>query len=240
MRIHVPGQTHTVVSKKYSHEPFTGNILRFAKMMVAQGCEVIEYGNEGSESEATEHVALRSPEQFESWHPYKDRCEVHPGFDSPSHVGFLAALRKSMNIRICPGDIVVHGFGPAYASLLQAFPEAVHVEPFIGYDSGGFGATRVFVSETWRHYHLGRDSQHTTVPARESYVVPPFWDLEDWPLGDGSGGYFAFLGRKCDAKGLKVMANIISKYDGPHNFLFAGPGVLRSPSVLGPGRLALG
>ena len=45
-RIHIYGLFHTQTNQKYSHCAFTWKILRFSKMMQAQGYEIIEYSNE--------------------------------------------------------------------------------------------------------------------------------------------------------------------------------------------------
>lgn len=226
MRIHIAGLTHTIVNREFSHCAFTSNLMRFAKMMRAQGCEVIEYGNEGSESQANEHVILRTRAVFDQLHPRpaKTTVEKDPGVGSASHTQFVNRLWEELRPRARTGDFFVHAYGLVYEGILKAFPELIHVEPFIGYDAGPFGAYRGFVTEAWRHYHLGRYTQHDNDAARESWVLPMFYDVADWPVGKGDGGYFAFLARKCNAKGLKVLAEIIRRYDGPHHFEIAGPG----------------
>src|SRR5689334_9726044 len=173
MRIHVPTMSHTIVSSDYSHCAFTQNFKRFAKMMRMQGATVIEYGNEGSESEADEHVVLRSRAEFDALYQHKPgACIPRIPQNGPEHSAFTAALIGQMAPRVRRGDFVVHGYGPIYSSLIAAFPSLVHVEPFIGYDSGPFGAYRGFVTEAWRHYHLGRYTQHDAKAARESWVLP--------------------------------------------------------------------
>lgn len=225
MRLHVPTISHTIVSSDYSHCAFTQNFKRFAKMMRAQGATVIEYGNAGSESPADEHVVLRTRAEFDALYQHKPgECIQRINTNGPEHKAFTSSLLVELGRRARPGDFVVHGYGPVYSPALAAFPSLVHVEPFIGYDSGPFGAYRGFVTEAWRHYHLGRYTQHDAKAARESWVLPMFYDVEDWPLGEGKGGYFAFMARKCNAKGLKVLAEIYRRYDGPHHFRIAGPG----------------
>lgn len=226
MRIHIAGLTHTIVSRDFSHCAFTQNLRRFPKMMRAQGCEVIEYGNEGSESDANEHVVLRTRAEYDALHPrvHGQTVEKDPGMGSPSHMQFLFRLRTAFEKRARPGDFFVHAYGLIYQDMLKWFPQAIHVEPFIGYDAGPFGAYRGFVTEAWRHYHLGKYTGHDNDAARESWVLPMFYDPEDWPVGKGDGGYFAFMARKCNAKGLKVLAEIIRRYDGPHHFRIAGTG----------------
>ncbi len=226
MRIHIAGMTHTIVNTEFSHCAFTGNLRRFSKMMRAQGCEVIEYGNEGSTSGANEQVVLRTREEYGRLHPRVpgQTVEKDPGMGSPSHMSFLARLREEFAKRVLPGDFFVHPYGLVYRDMLTWFPQAIHVEPFIGYDAGPFGAYRGFVTEAWRHYHFGKYTQHEAAAARESWVLPMFYDPEDWPVGKGDGGYFAFMARKCTVKGLKVLAEIIRRYDGPHHFRVAGTG----------------
>jgi glycosyltransferase involved in cell wall biosynthesis len=125
-----------------------------------------------------------------------------------------------------PGDIIAHPLGPTFAELTSFFPQAIHVETGIGYKSGPFGAYRIFESESWRHWHFGRYllDDCNSEQARHSWVCPNYYDLEDWPIGKGKGGYFAFMARKCNAKGLGVLAEIIKAYKGPHPCRSAGQG----------------
>lgn len=222
----MPGLYHTVTSQDYSHCAFTGKVLRFSRMMRAQGAEVIEYGNEGSESEASEHVVLRSRARFDELHPREGFVgqgeQVKLG--SESHREFGALLLRALHARVRPGDIVAHPLGPTHAELVTLVPQGIHVETGIGYESGPFGcAARIFETETWRHWHLGKYG-YNDGQAHASWVCPNYYDLEDWPLGEGKGGYFAFMARKCNAKGLKVLAEIIKAYKGPHHFRIAGQG----------------
>lgn len=225
--IHLPALYHTITSDDYSHCAFTGKVLRFSKMMCAQGFDVIEYGNEGSESQATEHVVLRSRARFDELHPRTgfvgEGTQVKIG--SESHLEFHAALIRELRTRVKPGDIIAHPL-QNHKSLVQLFPSLVHVETGIGYTAGPFGAYRIFETETWRHWHFGRYWTETCDPVagQQSWVAPNYYDLEDWPLGAGKGGYFAFMARKCHAKGLRVLAEIINAYDGPHHFRIAGQG----------------
>ena len=52
MRLHLPAIPHTITSAAYSHCAFTGQVLRFPRMMMSVGYEVYHYGVEGSESDA--------------------------------------------------------------------------------------------------------------------------------------------------------------------------------------------
>lgn len=226
--IHLPALYHTITSDDYSHCAFTGKVLRFSKMMRAQGFDVIEYGNEGSTSQATEHVVLRSRARFDELHPRTgfvgEGPQVRVGGES--HQEFTLALIAQLVRRAKPGDIVAHPLGKTHDMLVRMFPSLIHVETGIGYKSGPFGAYRIFESESWRHWHFGRywTDDCDPIAGQQSWVAPNYYDLDDWPLGDGKGGYFAFMARKCNAKGLRVLAEIINAYDGPHRFRIAGQG----------------
>jgi len=61
--LHLIGIFHTIPSQAFSHCAFTGKALRFPRMMQAQGFDVIEYANEGSEAGASEHVQILTAEE---------------------------------------------------------------------------------------------------------------------------------------------------------------------------------
>jgi glycosyltransferase involved in cell wall biosynthesis len=118
------------------------------------------------------------------------------------------------------------------------FPQCNHVELFIGYPDFPFNAWRCFESECWRHYHWGRDDAKPEFQGNRglnkmySAVVPNFYDLADWDLGDGSGDYVLFMGRICAEKGINTILDIIKAWfqdvkkgeREPVKFVFAGQG----------------
>ncbi len=245
MRIHLPGLFHTVCNDEYSHCAFTGKIHRFARMMRGIGHDVIEYGNAGSTSDATEHVQMLSHSEFAKLYKPLGPTEQHARdavMGSDGHKLFEGRLIEALKQRVKPLDIIAHPFGKTHARLLHMFKQQIHVETGVGYNDPPFGAFRIFESEAWRHYHFGRAEnmrnpwdgsmffQNEPGLARNySWVIPNYYDPKDWPLGQGDGNYCLFMGRIESCKGIEVMKVLIEAWHKMHpldglKFKFAGQG----------------
>ena len=206
--LHLPGLFHTQETEAFDHCAFTGKVRRFVPMMRALGWRVILYSNEGSTVDATEHVPMLSREQFAELYGAKEATAFHGDhatIGSAGHAAFEEALIPALRARVQPGDIILHPFGHAHQVLLAEFPEQVHVESGIGYPIVMDGTFKVFESYAWMHYHQGKADRWG---ANYEWVVPNYFDPADWPLGEGTGGYLAFLGRICKEKGLDVIRAI--------------------------------
>ena len=248
-RIHLIAPFHTVSSAAFSHCAFTGKALRFSAMMVPLGYEVFEYGNEGSESKATEHITILSKTDYARLFKPLGPKEFHGGgavIGSPGWTAFHGKLMVELAMRVQPGDIIAHPFGRSHSDVVKLFPQANHIETGIGYPDTPFGAWRIFESETWRHYHWGRDDSKPEFHGNQglnrfySFVIPNSYDPTDWPLGDGSGGYLLFMGRIDPCKGILTIGDIIKAWDKLHpddglKFVFAGQGDMEPVyKMLGP------
>ena len=134
--LHLIGIFHTIHSQEYSHCAFTGKALRFSKMMRMYGYDVIEYANEGSESEATEKVVMLSKQELHDLMGVRKETDFFGNFatiGSPHHQEFERRLIKAMRERVKPGDLVCHPFGHANEAVTTVFPNHYHVETGIGY-----------------------------------------------------------------------------------------------------------
>lgn len=212
-RLHLIGIFHTIHNQAYSHCAFTGKALRFAKMLQNQGYEVIEYANEGSESSANEKVVMLPADRFaelsgetaaEAFHG--DKASVA----SPLHSAFDLRVRAELSTRLQPEDIVCHPFGHAHSSLVQLFNTHRHVETGIGYPTLVPGTFKVFESEAWRHYHMGKENRSGN---NYEWVIPNYFDLDEWEPSYEPGKYIAFMGRICHAKGLDTILEIARRTD---------------------------
>lgn len=248
IRLHVPLPFHTLPdATAYSHCAFTSRALLFCKMMGARdGYEIISYANgDIPPAGASTHVPILTGEEFQRFYPPLRAGEFH---DKHAQIGteaynlFCQRLSSAVADNLLDGDIVLHPFGRPHTHLVKRFRSAIHIEPFVGYDDHPFGAYRVFESQAWRHYHLGRwelmRNPATGQPmfqdepglARNlSWVIPNCRDPEDWPLGGGEGDYVLFMGRLSKVKGLDTIARIIVRWDRLHpddgvKFVFAGQG----------------
>lgn len=204
----------------------------------------MEYSNYGSESEAEEKVGLLNEAEFNQHFPKQaDAAFVgnHATIGTPGWKLFDERLKKELTERAKPSDIIAHGFGSAHSDLPKLFPQCHHVEPFIGYPDKPFGCWRIYESNAWRSYHLGRWQNDASVPRDEkgismlySWVIPNFFEGDQWPFYAKryNKGYVAYMGRIDPCKGTQFMAEVIrehakicaEKNSTPLCFKFAGQG----------------
>jgi 2-polyprenyl-3-methyl-5-hydroxy-6-metoxy-1,4-benzoquinol methylase len=211
MRLHLVGIFHTQATSEYSHCAFTGKALRFPRMMQAQGYEVIEYSNEGSEANATEHVTMLTSSEFDELYGQRKDTEFYGDnatVGSTGHQKFEERLIVEMRKRLEPGDIICHPFGHAHQILMDKFPDYKHVETGIGYPTLMPNSFRIFESYAWMHYHQGKENRQGR---NYEWVVPNYFDIEEWEPNYEPGQYLAFLGRICSVKGMDTILEI-AKY----------------------------
>jgi len=204
MRLHLIGIFHTQHAAAYSHCAFTGKALRFPKMMQGQGYTVIEYSNGGSEGGADEHVEMLNTTEFAALFQRSD-TDFH-GNDatvgSEAHQLFERRLIPALRERLQPEDIICHPFGHAHQQLMAEFPSHQHVETGIGYPTLMPNSFRIFESYAWMHYHQGKEGRNGK---NYEWVVPNYYDLENWEPSYAPGEYLAFLGRITPLKGIDTI-----------------------------------
>lgn len=206
--LHLVGIFHTIHSQEYSHCAFTGKALRFSKMLQMYGYPVIEYANSGSESEAQEKVSILTRAELEEFTGVRDKTAFHgdlAAVGTKHHTEFEKRLVVEMHKRVKPKDIICHPFGHAHSRLLQDFPNNIHVETGIGYPTLVPGTIRIFESYAWRHYHAGKDGRQGT---NYEWVIPNYFEINDWRPKLSPGQYYAFLGRIDKCKGLDTLFEI--------------------------------
>jgi len=175
-------------------------------MMLPFGYEVIEYSNEGSESEASEHVVILSREEFE---PLQAKMKAAPPHgeattDSEIYRAFCEKLNPELLKRVQPGDIVCHPFGHTHAYLEQLLPQARHVEIGIGYPHCHFDL-RIYETYQWWAWHQGKEQK----PGNSyQWVCPMAYDIDDWKPKYSPGEYLLYFGRVVECKGLYTIKEI--------------------------------
>jgi len=220
--LHLIGIFHTKHQASFSHCAFTGKALRFPKMMQMYGYKVIEYSNEGSESTADEKVVMMLNEEFESFYGKRKDTDFY-GDDAvvgnPGHQIFESKLISALRERLQPQDIICHPFGHAHQVLMSEFPNHQHVETGIGYPTLMPNSFRIFESYAWMHNHQARENRSGR---NYEWVVPNYYDLEEWDPKYETGEYLAFLGRISTIKGLDVI-RAIADYS-PYPIVLHGQG----------------
>jgi len=211
--LHVVGIFHTKHSMDFSHCAFTGKALRFSKMMRPFGYHLIEYANEGSESEAAEKVSLLNAKEFAEFYGARQDTEFvgdRALVGSPGHKLFETRLIEEMHKRVQPRDIICHPFGDAHEKVMEEFPDNFHVETGIGYPRLMKNSFKIFESYAWLHYHLGKEGRQGS---HYDFVIPNYFDLADWEPKYEPGDYIAFLGRIGTSKGLDTIYEIAKRID---------------------------
>lgn len=184
-------------------------------MMRAQGYTVIEYSNTGSESDASEHVEILCEDEFDRLYGSRHASEFYGDVavvGSEGHALFESKLIPRLQSRLKPRDIICHPFGHAHSSLLNLFPLNQHVETGIGYPTTMPDAFHVYESYAWMHYHQGKDRR---AGVNYEWVIPNYFDVDDWEVCLEPGTYLAFLGRICKEKGLDTIKEIAERTSWP-------------------------
>lgn len=240
-RVHVLGLPHTIVSEAFSHCAFTGKVLRMP--LVLPDYRVIEYSNGHSESKAAEHVQIFSAEHLirlsggSCFRELQEACTSKLCHDTELQAAWFALVIRELRKRLRAGDVIAVTYPfEGYSKLVQQFPDCVCIESGIGYGAPGFGAYRVFESETWRAWHFGRyvgdNGSLGTWPKYEhgccSAVVPNYYDVEQWAIGDAGGmnrdhepqpcplggersPYVFFAGRMLSSKGIEIVNTLAER-----------------------------
>lgn len=243
MRLHLLAVPHTVTHRAFSHCAFTQKVRRFARMMRPTGYRVTHYGVEGSEAEADEDVMVMTREEHRALlgHEYHAQGAGFYGDDavdgSPLYRQWNLYAREALRDRVAPGDCVLLPFGHAHGAAvrgLEVLREAGALESGIGY----FDCLlpwRVYESHAVRHAVMAKEGRHgvSRETSRLEFVVPNYYDVAEWPLGDGGGDYVAFMARLTEGKGLDLVLDVARACPAV-SFRIAGQGDIANFSPLPP------
>jgi len=241
IRLHLPGIPHTITRMEYTHDAFTGKVLRFSPMMRARGFEVYHYGVETSESGATKEIQLMTKDEWESLrvqsyiflHPTATEEEARKVLDDPTtffvtlanwdtplykefNKRLLAALK--VNYRSTTTDIFCMPIYKYHA--IDHIPMIV-VEHGIGYPNSSSNY-RIFESYTMMHHQIGKEQ--TENGKNYWFVVPNYYDTLAWPLSlTPHVNTVGFLGRVFEGKGCHEIVEVARRM--PHvRFILCGQG----------------
>lgn len=224
-RIHMLGLFHTETTSEYSHCAFTGKVLRFARMMQPLGYDVVEYGNGQSESGANEFVQVLSHEELIGLLPARNASDFYARaavIGNPIHRAYSARLTALLSDHLATGDIICHPFGKSHQDLAVLFPNVLHVECGIGYTET-WADYRIFESRSKLHYSLGLEK---TAGKQYDFVIPNYFDVNDWPLNASSplpNAPLVYMGRITADKGMQVIVEL-AKLLPNQRFHIAGQG----------------
>ena len=208
------GLFHTVPNQEYSHCAFTGKVLRWAKMMQREGWDCVEYSNGNSESGCNKIIQILSEVELKT---FIGKDPVFHGdiatIGSPHHAEFEKRLLIALLNTVKDGDIICHPFGAAHSKVISLFPNnCYHIESGIGYPDQMESTFKIFESHAWRNFCYGKSNSSGK---NFDFVIPNYFDLDDWNINLNPEGYIAYFGRICSVKGLNTVAEIANRINIP-------------------------
>lgn len=219
MQLHLLGIPHTVTRADFAHCAFTQKVRRFAPMMRPTGYRVIHYGVAGSKAGADENVVLMEQDEHLALlgHAYHEHGTGFYGDDAVDgnavYRQWNLYAREALKERVEPGDCILLPYGHAHAAAIRGLPVlaagAGAIESGIGYYDCLL-PWRIYESYAARHAAMGREGRHgvSRETTRLEFVVPNYYDVAEWPAGDGSGDYIAFMARLTRGKGLDLVLDL--------------------------------
>jgi len=221
MRFHIVALPHTQVTKEFAGCAFTEKVRRFCIMMHDLGHEVFLYAGEEVEAPVTELITCVSKKQQEAALAGVAHYTQFP-FDGWLWDKFNAKAIAEIADRIEKQDFICLIGGSAQKPIADAFPAHLAVEFGVGY-GGVFAKYRVFESYAWMHSIYAGWKNPTTADGQfYDAVIPGYLEPEMFPLGDGQGDYYLFIGRLIDRKGYRIAQEVCERLG--KRLILAGPG----------------
>lgn len=230
MRFHILGLPHTVSSKEYNACAYTQKVVKFGKMMVARGHEVIHYGHEDSDLVCTEHVTVLTNDDFKKAYGNYDWRHNFFTYDMNDHAyqTFFTNAIREVGLRKQKNDFILPFWGAGTRPICDAHPDLICVEPGIGYAGGHWARWKIFESYAIYHAYYGLDAVGTCKQDWYDVVIPNYFDPIDFEFKEVKQDYFLFLGRVYDGKGVhiavqateKIGAKLIIAGQNPENKTF--------------------
>lgn len=238
--LHVIGVAHTVPHEDYLVCAFTAKILLFPGMIQPFGWHVIEYSNEGSASEANEHIVILTQERLRTLSRRGSRDEPLDADANNTELRqeFQSILKEKIRSRARPGDIICHVWGPDM-EVYNLLPDCRHIELSVGYTASPGLPFRIYESSAWMHWHYGKAGQEDG--NHYKWVIPSPFDADKWAFREEPDDYAIFLGRITPRKGMNELVEIARRMPdlpihaygpgdpsrwamtGPPNLTFKGP-----------------
>lgn len=224
-RFHSLGIPHTVSSTEYNSCAYTQKIVKFSQMMIPRGHEVIHYGHEKSILPCTEHVTLTDDSVLEKAYGGYDwrKNQFRHNVTDHAHQTFYERGIPEISKRIRKNDFVLCWWGYGHEPLAREAEKVggIPVEPGIGYTSGHFTQWRAFESHAIRSSVEGSKNPQPWY----SWVIPNYFDVNDFAYNENKSDYFLYLGRVIAEKGVGVAVDA-TRHAGV-KLKIAGQGSLR-------------
>jgi glycosyltransferase involved in cell wall biosynthesis len=201
MRLHVVSLPHTQTTGEYNQCAYTAKATRFCTMMTDLGHDVILYASEENEARCAELVTCITKNQQENMIPEGEVYEVDFDPTLPFWRHFNAKVIEKLRPRLEPHDFICLTVGDPHREIVEAYPNHIVVETGVGYEGILPSTWKVYESYAWMHAMYGKNGPTAADGRAFDAVIPNFYDVDDFPAGDGDGGYYAFLSRMTPRKG---------------------------------------
>lgn len=202
MRVHLLGVPNTQTTRAYYLDGFAMMTLRFAEVLQRLGHEVWLYGAEANEAPCARFISvLTAAEQaaFIGETPYQT---VPFDVGTPLFLTFNSRAAAYLQSHKQPGDVLATICGSAQMPVWNQNPDLRFLEYSIGY-RGACAPYRVYQSHVWRHVVHGFTGLDG---GREcDAVIPPFYDVAEFPCGTDPDDYVIYCGRVVPRKGLATV-----------------------------------
>lgn len=222
MRFHVVSLPHTQVTKEFAGCAFTEKVRRFCIMMTNLGHEVYLYAGEKVEAPVTKLITCISEERRAQ--AVGNSHYTQASFDTSAlHWRvFNTNVIRLMQSHLQPQDFICLIGGYAHKEIADKYPNHIIVEFGVGY-GGVFSKYRVFESYAWMHSIYAAHKNPTAVDGQFfDTVIPGYLEPEMFPLGEGKGDYYLFIGRLIERKGYKIAQEVCQRLG--KRLILAGPG----------------
>jgi hypothetical protein len=208
--LHLLGVAHTIPHEDYLVCAFTAKVLLFPEVIQRFGWYVVEYSNEGSASQAREHVVILTNDRLQALSKRKSREEpLDTDVDNKElQEEFQRILVEKIRSRAKPGDIVCHVWGPNM-EVFAALPKCHHVELNVGYTASPGLPFRIYESSAWMHWHYGKAGEEDG--NNYKWVIPSSIDTDMWAFRAEPDDYAIFLGRVTARKGIDTLVEIAQR-----------------------------
>lgn len=204
--LHVVSLPHTQTTHEFDSCAYTAKVRKFCGMMKAQGYKVVLYAGDQNEADVDELVTCITRKEQLALFGDDQIQSVSWGSNDIHWKLFNGRVVDALKERKGPRDIICLITGLPHQEIIDTFPHPEHVtvEFGIGY-SGTLVNFRVFESYAWMHSIYGQ--QQTAAGADGHFfdtVIPNYYNVEEFPLGDGQGDYYAFMSRMTHRKGYDI------------------------------------
>lgn len=210
-RFHSLALPHTVSNTDYNACAYTQKVVKFSKMMLPRGHEIFHYGHEKSNLLCTENIVVTDDDVLAKAYGSHDwrRHQFKHNIADYANTTFVERTVPELIKRVKPNDIVLCWWGYGHQTLAIEAEKlgAIAVEPGIGYTSGHFANWRAYESHCVRAVVEGNNNPQNWY----SWVIPNYFDVEDFTYTEDKEDYILFLGRVDNCKGITVAVDATHK-----------------------------